>query len=59
MNDKERALWIDNDEGLYRLWKASGLSKKKFLYHNRTVVDHVVEQIITGKKPTHYLAYQR
>jgi len=45
MNDNDRSKWIDNDEGLYRLWKASGWSKKKFLSHNRAVVDYVAAKI--------------
>ena len=57
MNDNDRSQWIDNDEGLYRLWKASGWSKKKFLSHNRAVVDYVAAKIKSGEKPAHYLAY--
>lgn len=31
MNDTERDQWIDNDEGLYNMWKASKQSKRDFI----------------------------
>ena len=39
MNDKERKLWIDNDEGLYLAWKGSGLSQARWMNENRQLVD--------------------
>jgi hypothetical protein len=57
MNDTDRAQWVDNDEGLYRLWKGSKISKREFVRQNRQLIDAVAEQVRTGRKPAHYLAY--
>lgn len=57
MNNTEREQWIDNDEGLYNLWRASGLSKRNFIKENKTLIDEVIENITTGKKKAHYLCY--
>lgn len=46
MNDEERSLWIDNDEGLYRWWKSSGLSKRKFIRENRDELTRVISRAI-------------
>lgn len=57
MNDKERAQWIDNDEGLYNLWRSSGESKASFIRGNRDGIDEAIRNVTTGRKPAHYLAY--
>lgn len=55
MNDKDRAQWIDNDEGLYNWWKSSRLPKAKFIKENRDELTRVIENVRGGKKPAHYL----
>ena len=57
MNDQERENFIDNDEGLYRLWKASRSSKRKFIKANRSEIDSVIANVTTAKQPAHYLLY--
>lgn len=57
MNDRERTLWIDNDEGLYNWWRSSGMNKEHFIKVNRAEIDECIENVTTGKKPAHYLAY--
>lgn len=57
MNDKDRAQWIDNDEGLYNWWKSSRLPKAKFIKENREELTRVIENVRGGKKPAHYLTY--
>lgn len=57
MNDKDRAQWIDNDEGLYNWWKSSRMPKAKFIKENRDELTRVIESVRTGKKPAHYLTY--
>lgn len=57
MNNREREMWIDNDEGLYNWWISSGQSKDKFIAKNRSEIDAVIESVTSGKKPAHYLAY--
>lgn len=55
MNDQERAQWVDNDEGLYRL--KGRMSMRKFIRENRALIDEVIERVTKGSKPAHYLAY--
>ena len=57
MNNTERSQWIDNDEGLYNWWKSSRLCKRVFISQNRAGIDAAIENMTSGKKPQHYLAY--
>ena len=73
MNNTERSQWIDNDEGLYNWWKSSKkpiisrwtgkitgyktMSKREFIAENRAEIDDLIENMTSGKKPQHYLAY--
>ena len=42
MNDKERAMWIDNDEYLYDMKRHSGYSMKAFIKLNRQKIDEII-----------------
>jgi hypothetical protein len=57
MNDSEREDWINNDEGLYNWQRSSGLSMRKFIKENRAEITNVIENVTSGKKHAHYLAY--
>lgn len=57
MNNTDREQWIDNDEGLYCMWKESRLSKRAFIKENRADIDKVIDNITNSKKPAHYLRY--
>lgn len=57
INDDDRAQWIDNDEGLYDLWRASGLSKREFIRRNRPMLTEAITNVLDNKKPAHYLKY--
>ncbi len=57
MTDTDREQWVDNDEGLYNLMRASGLSKRAFVRANRSMIDETIKQITSGKRPAHSLAY--
>jgi hypothetical protein len=59
MNDEDRALWIGNDEGLYDWWRQHKQSKRAFIRSNRAEIDQVIENIKSGRKPAHYLKYER
>ncbi len=59
MNDRSRELWLDNDEGLYNWWRRSRLGKRKFVQANRAEIDKVVNNVLSGAKPAHYLAYDQ
>ena len=57
MNDTDRSQWIDNDEGLYRWWKGSRLSKREFIRQNREELTRIINNVTSGRQPAHYLTY--
>ena len=58
MNNRDRAQWIDNDEGLYHWWQATHQSKAAFIRDNRAEIDAVIDNVRSGRKPAHYLAFE-
>jgi hypothetical protein len=57
MNDDDRDQWIENDEGLYDMWKRSGLSKRKFIRKNRAMIDSLAKAVASGSIRQHALKY--
>lgn len=57
MTLKEIGLWVGNDEGLYRWWRSTGLPRAEFVRANRGKLEEVISNILSGKKPSHYLTY--
>ena len=57
MNDQDRAQWIDNDEGLYNWWRSSRMPKAKFIRENRDELTRCIENVTSGRRNAHYLAY--
>lgn len=57
MNDSERELWVNNDEGLYRMWLASHLSMRAFIRRHRAEIDEVMGAVGSGKRQPGYLIY--
>jgi hypothetical protein len=57
MNDTTRSQWVDNDEGLYDMWKRSRKSKRAFIKENRETIDAAIEAVTSGKKRQHHLKY--
>lgn len=55
--DENRRLWILNDEGLYNMWQNSKRSIDFFIRQERKMIDEVIGNVVTGKKPAHYLVY--
>jgi len=49
LNDKDRAQWIDNDEGLYNWWRRSGQSKTKFIQENREELTTLITAYLERK----------
>lgn len=43
MSDSERAMWVENDEWLYKCWKASCLSVREFVRNNRPLLTRYIE----------------
>jgi hypothetical protein len=46
MNNRERELWVNNDEGLYLWWKRSRLSMRNFIKENREELDALILAVI-------------
>lgn len=46
MNDKERAQWVDNHEGLYTWFKATRLTMRNFLRRYRSEIDKVINHAL-------------
>jgi hypothetical protein len=49
--------WVDNDEGLYRMWKASRQTKRQFVRENRDTLSEMINKVISGERKPHYLVY--
>ncbi len=43
-NDDERAMWVDNDKGLYHWWKEYGGSQHEFIRDNREELDRLIDR---------------
>lgn len=57
INDDDRQQWVDNDEGLQRMWLASGKGITVWVRENRSMIDEVIKAVRDGEKPAHYLVY--
>ncbi len=42
LNDREREMWVMNDEGWYRRWQRFRGSMRSFLRENRTELDQYI-----------------
>jgi hypothetical protein len=49
--------WILNDEGLYNWWLSTKLSMKNFIDQNDVELNNIINNVLSGKKPAHYLKY--
>jgi hypothetical protein len=56
-NDEERRQWSENDEGLYNLRRSSGQGLYAWVRENRALIDSVIDNILSGRRNQHYLAY--
>ena len=56
-NDEERSQWVDNDEGLYNMARGYRGGKRKFVRDHRELIDSVIDKVLSGTKPAHYLCY--
>jgi len=59
MSIRDIEQWIDNDEGLYNWWRSSGMGKRAFIKENRAELEQCIDNVTTGRKGAHYLAYGR
>jgi len=49
MNNRERELWIMNDEGLYRWWRSSRMSITAFIKEHREEIDEAIDRVLNPK----------
>jgi len=56
-NDREREQWVQNDQGLYDDWIKSNRGLTTWVKYNRALIDKVIDNVLSGKKPAHYLKY--
>jgi len=50
-------VWVQNDEGLYDMARASRLTQRQWIRENRALIDEVIRNVTEGDKPQHYLKY--
>ena len=52
MNDRVRAAWVDNDEGLYWWWRGSGKTKLQFVAdHREELTNHINQSLFKTTTP--------
>ena len=44
MDNREREMWIQNDEGLYGWWKSSHTTLRNFIKENRVEIDATINR---------------
>lgn len=54
IDDKERSVWVLNDERLFLLWRKDGRAIKKFIRDNRIIIDELIDRVMTAKEQPHY-----
>lgn len=57
-NDDERHTFCINDEGIYRMMMRQMIrSEMEWVRKHRHMIDEVMDNVESGRKPAHYLAY--
>ena len=46
MNDRERELWVSNDEGLYLWWQSEGGSLRAFIRRHRQEITDAINRVL-------------
>lgn len=57
MNDEQREDWVENDEGLYDRFKASGKTLSVWVRENRALIDACAGKVSSGEERAHFLKY--
>jgi hypothetical protein len=57
MNNNDREQWVNNDEGLYVMYKRSKQNMRSFIKTNKEMIDEIISNVVGGKKKAHYLIY--
>lgn len=56
-SDEECETFVENDEGLYDLWQASGLELEAWVRQHRSTVEAVMMAVESGVLRQHALKY--
>jgi hypothetical protein len=56
-NDSDRVDFVNNDEGLYDLWRRSKKGITTWVRENRKLIDTIMGAYNEGTIPAHYLKY--
>ncbi len=51
--DEERKQWVDKNGELYITWQESGLSKRRWVKENRSLIDDVANNIVDLRGDDH------
>jgi hypothetical protein len=51
MNNRERELWVQNDEGLYSWWRGTRQPMRTFLRENRAELDAAITRALEPPTP--------
>jgi len=46
MNDNDRREWVENDEALYKWWKAEGGGLYRFVQENRASLTKYIQKVL-------------
>jgi hypothetical protein len=46
LNDRERELWVLNDEGLYRWWRSAHMGMRRFIREHRDELDACIRRAL-------------
>lgn len=57
ITNEDRRQWILNDEGLYNWYRSSRQSLRDFIRENKDEIDRVIDNVTSGRRQAHYLAY--
>ena len=49
MNDREREMWVNNDESLYNWWRPSRQSMRAFIRENRAELTECINRALDNK----------
>lgn len=56
-NDSDREDFVNNDEGLYDMWRKSGKGITVWVRENRALIDAYMGNVTSGRKRAHYGTY--
>jgi len=52
INDRERELWVQNDQGLYNWWKSSRQPMRAFIRENRAELTELINKALQPREKT-------